>query len=89
MTKDITGRDGFIIRKALYYAIQFIDSKPESLPEHSDRADMMKLLNALDPEYVEQRRKILRDFIKSCEESGEPINLDDMRYSKVPEKDVD
>lgn len=46
MTKDVTGRDGYIMRKALAYAITAIDALPQEWQEESDRKDMADLLNA-------------------------------------------
>lgn len=44
--KDITGRDGYIVRKALAYAITAIDGLPVEWREESDRDDMAALLQA-------------------------------------------
>ena len=41
---SITGRDGFIIAKALAYAIVAIDQLPEKRQEYSDQQDMRALL---------------------------------------------
>ena len=48
---SLTGRDGYIVAKALAYAIAFIDSLPEAKREVSDRDDMVALLvdNVPDP----------------------------------------
>lgn len=43
---DITGRDAYIIRKALAYAIEAIDRLPPRWREESDREDMTTLLGA-------------------------------------------
>jgi hypothetical protein len=50
---NITGRDGFIIRKALAYAIEAIESLPKCWQERSDTDEMIQLLNAAtaDPDY--------------------------------------
>jgi len=44
---DITGRDGYIIRQALAYAIVTIERLTETWKEASDQDDMRKLLNHL------------------------------------------
>jgi len=41
---SVTGRDGYIIAKALLYAVTFIDSLPKGRGEISDRDDMVALL---------------------------------------------
>jgi hypothetical protein len=42
--KNITGRDGYIMLKALAYAIETIDRLPEPWQEASDCEDMNRLL---------------------------------------------
>lgn len=42
--KSITGRDGYIIRKALAYAIESISRFPEQWQERSDQRDMITIL---------------------------------------------
>lgn len=44
MESQITGRDGYIVTKALAYAILAIDSLPRARQERSDRNDMLSLL---------------------------------------------
>ena len=44
---NVTGRDGYIVRKALAYAISVISALPEERQEESDRDDMEKLLHAM------------------------------------------
>jgi hypothetical protein len=46
---SITGRDNYIVEKALAYAIVMIDNLPEGKQELSDRMGMMKLLLELVP----------------------------------------
>jgi hypothetical protein len=41
---DITGRDGFIITRALLWAIAAIDHQPEHIQAPADRDDMVRLL---------------------------------------------
>jgi hypothetical protein len=57
---EITGRDDYIITKALAYAIAFIDELPEDEQAASDRNDMAALLIAKVPDDVE-RAKLVRD----------------------------
>jgi hypothetical protein len=45
--KDITGRDHYIVCKALAYAIEAIDRLPSEWQEGSDRDDMLQLLEAM------------------------------------------
>ena len=51
---DVTGRDRYILIKALVYAIAAIDNRPASQQERSDRDDMARLLASLWPD-KEQR----------------------------------
>ncbi len=44
---DITGRDGYIVAKALAYAIEAIDQLPEERREEGDQADMKRLLDQM------------------------------------------
>jgi hypothetical protein len=57
---EITGRDDYIIAKALAYAIAFIDELPEDQQAASDRNNMAALLVAKVPDHVE-REKLVRD----------------------------
>ena len=45
MTEEGTGRDDYIIARALYLAIKYIDSLPLEEREVSDQADMRQILN--------------------------------------------
>jgi ketosteroid isomerase-like protein len=45
--RSVTGRDGFIIRKALAYAITAIERLPSRWQEVSDAADMKRLLESM------------------------------------------
>jgi len=51
--QDITGRDHWLLCKALAYAIETIGRLPKRWQERSDRQDMIKLLDALSasPDY--------------------------------------
>lgn len=49
MEDNVTGRDGFVIRKALMYAIAIIDRLPVRDQDKSDRDDMMQILDRLLP----------------------------------------
>jgi len=51
---SVTGRDDYVIAKALVYAIAFIESLPEQQRELSDRDDMVALLNDLVPSAAER-----------------------------------
>jgi hypothetical protein len=46
---NITGRDGYIMCKALAYAIATIPYLPKAFQESSDRDDMLELLRASGP----------------------------------------
>ena len=60
--KDITGRDDYVIAKALTYAIAFIGSLPPKNQEQSDRDDMVTLLRARTSDDI---RTILADTVHS------------------------
>ena len=49
MTHEITGRDDYIIAKALYLAVKYIDSLPSIERELSDQDDMQMILNERFP----------------------------------------
>jgi hypothetical protein len=49
MCKNITGRDGFIMARALAMAIAVVPELPEVLQATRDRDDMLKLLRAFSP----------------------------------------
>ena len=46
MSDQITGRDGYIVCKALAYAILAIERLPREWREESDKEDMKQLLEA-------------------------------------------
>ena len=46
---NVTGRDGYIITKALAYAIEAISSLPAAWQENGDQNDMKRLLESLVP----------------------------------------
>jgi hypothetical protein len=55
---SITGRDGYIVAKALAYAIEVIGSLPERQQEWSDREEMKKIFEAA---FSEPLRAIVAD----------------------------
>ena len=55
---SITGRDGYIVAKALAYAIETISSLPERRQEWSDCEDMKRIFEAM---FSEQMREIVTD----------------------------
>jgi hypothetical protein len=60
---DLTGRDDTVIKRALYYAIKYIDGLPHELRgflECGYRAHMMEILLAMDPDYLEAQKRHLR-----------------------------
>ncbi len=50
MTDEITGRDDYIIARALYLAIKQINSLPLEEREVSDQADMQEILSTRFPQ---------------------------------------
>ena len=58
---SVTGRDDYLIAKALLYAITFIESLPEQQRELSDRDDMVALLHQFVPAAVE-REELARNL---------------------------
>jgi hypothetical protein len=61
---DITGRDGFIICKALAYAIETIERLPEQWQEWSDKEDMKRLLDAITGGKPDFYRTVARSHIE-------------------------
>ena len=57
---DVTGRDGYIMAKALCYAIAFIDSLPIEIRENFDRDDMVAILVETVPDGA-KRELLARD----------------------------
>ncbi len=55
---SITGRDTYIIAKALAYAIKTIESLPERWQEHSDYLDMKAIFEA---SFSKQMREMVTD----------------------------
>jgi len=53
---SVTGRDAYIMAKALAYAIACIDGLPEERREVSNRCDMVALLYAAVPDPLERER---------------------------------
>jgi hypothetical protein len=54
--QSVTGRDHYIISMALTFAIEAIDRLPEQRRPYSDRDDMARLLEALQPNFAEGLR---------------------------------
>lgn len=54
--RSVTGRDGYIMAKALAYPIACIDGLPEVQQEVSNRRDMVALPYAAVPDPVERER---------------------------------
>ena len=52
-TKGVTGRDGYIIAEALYYATKWIDEMPDNLRPVSDQRDILRILNAAFPGWLD------------------------------------
>ena len=64
-TTNVTGRDGYLVRKALAYAIETIEGLPKRWQEQSDQQQMLRLLEAMTDSYAAQRFRICaRSHIK-------------------------
>ncbi len=50
-TKGITGRDGYIVAEALYFATKWIDEMPDKVRPASDKRDILQILNAAFPDW--------------------------------------
>jgi len=50
-TKGITGRDGYIVAEALYFATKWIDEMPDKVRPASDKRDILRILNAAFPDW--------------------------------------
>ena len=55
-SRNVTGRDEYVVCEALAFAIAAIDREPEERRLASDRDDMVVLLNAICPSPVERKR---------------------------------
>jgi hypothetical protein len=66
--ETVTGRDGYIVAKALTYAIEAIEALPERWQEYSDKEDMIALLEAISPDATarEIMRKGVQGHIRQC-----------------------
>ncbi len=51
--KSITGRDGYVVAKALYSSIKYTESLPPELRERSDCKDVKAILLATFPMFAE------------------------------------
>jgi hypothetical protein len=67
-TSDVTGRDGYIVCKALTYAIETIEALPKKWQEWSDKEDMITLLEAISPNADERAmmRTAVRSHMQQC-----------------------
>jgi hypothetical protein len=66
---NITGRDNYIIAKALIYAIAEIQSLPSEKQEYSDMMDMCDIANKFWPDFLAiLEREVLIH-------TGKPVNL--------------
>lgn len=50
-TRGITGRDGFIVAEALYFATKWIDEMPDKVRPASDKRDILRILDAAFPDW--------------------------------------
>lgn len=77
----VTHRDGYIIAKALAYAIAHIDRPPEKNRESSDRDDKVAILHAMVPDPVDRE-----DFARGVEAAtGVLPDLTDWKAGDPPE----
>ena len=72
--REVTGRDGYLIMKAVFYAAHFIDGLPLQFRAMSDRAEMMKLLRARLAEGFEKTAE--RYGRELQEATGRPFDAD-------------
>jgi hypothetical protein len=70
----VTGRDDFIIAKALFYAVKYIDALPEWLQETSDQNDMARILSAIAPDYVAHRQALNDLYLNEVGANGGVAN---------------
>jgi hypothetical protein len=69
--ESITGRDGYIIAKALAYAIEAIGALPGEYQERSDREDMKAILSFVCPYYL--RESVTEDACNHLFHLGSPL----------------
>ena len=50
-TKGVTGRDGYIVAEALYFASKWIDDMPDKVRPAADQRDIFRILNAAFPDW--------------------------------------
>ena len=75
MDNSVTFRDGYVIRKALMYAIAFVDRLPLEEQEQSDRDDMMQILDRLLP---------VDNNWRQIEQANIARKLDDLTTNSAP-----
>ena len=77
----VTHRDGYIIAKALAYAIAHIDRLPEARQEASDRGDMVAIFHAMVPGAIKRE-----EFARGVEAAtGILPDLTDWKAGDPPE----
>ena len=67
MPRNVTGRDGYVIAKALATAYALIGTLPKHCREESDRHDMARLLRALLGDRWEPEADLRRHVLSEAE----------------------
>ena len=74
-TPEITGRDSYLIEKALFYAAHFIEGLSVEHQALSDRSDMLMLLRArLGDNFMAQAEMFGRTLEQA---TGRPFNVEE------------
>jgi hypothetical protein len=71
---NITGRDSYLITKALFYTVHFIDGLPEQYQARSDRSDMLKILRTTLGDGFETDATMFGRFLEKA--TGRPLNVE-------------
>jgi hypothetical protein len=82
---NVTGRDGYIIAKALAYAISAIEALPPRWQEWSDCEDMKAILRArMSPQSIKQLRLEVLGHLRQCGVDWPPDRLRDGHIPPSP-----
>ena len=76
---SITGRDGYIVAKALYWALKFSQSQPEGIREVSDEEDMKAILTERYPQFAKGFRlegEFVLGILRDAEIHGDDLDAD-------------
>jgi hypothetical protein len=70
-SNDVTGRDGLVMAKALWYALKYIEGLPENLREWSDQQDMKAVLVGRFPGGLDAMQRTYSAWLQMLREDPE------------------